>query len=448
MTDVTSLLERANPILLDEIGALDEIEANALLSSARRPRSPRGWRRLHVRWSARLIFAMVIVLGVGVPLAFGVGSWLTQAVSGSAVPPAVRKQFLAMEQQAVPPKEGPPGQRALIVDTGSEHLVTRIRTQTGQVASLYVARVHGGGWCTWATGGPFNGGVCGRGGLQARRFPIEFGGAGSLGGRKGSRIATALTSFGRASSPEAASIRVGYRDGETGAIPLSDGWYLYDVPRAHVYRGHEPIRFDVLDAHGDVLGTVRDPLALETASVAPSRPQPASVRELARSPLDWRGADIVLSSGRDAKGERCVRVFNTGDHVQTLHWECGAEVGNRFHAFPGQNGPGRLVSVSAGRRVWPGKPGYVYLHGWAAPPVVSLELRYQDSVVQPLPLHDRLFLLVVPRDHYLFGHRPSYVIGRDAGGTVIYRQFLYPRARCSYPGPGNRCLPGHIVVGG
>jgi hypothetical protein len=450
MTDVTSLLERANPIRLDEIGETDDLAASALLASARRPGRTPAWRRPHVRWSARLVFATVIVLGVGVPLAFGVGfgGWLMQIVSGSAVPPSVRKQFLAMEQRAVPPREGPPGQRALIVETSSEHLVARIHTQEGRVASLYVARVRGGGWCTLATGTPFGGGGCGRAGLNTIKLPIGFGGFGSYGARNGNRIATALTSFGHATSPKAASIRVTYRDGTSASIPLSEGWYLYDVPLAHVYRGHEPIRFDVLDASGGIVGTARDPFVLEAPYVAPSTPVPATVRELARSPLDWRSADVVLSGGRDAKGERCIRTLNTGDHVQTLHWYCGPEVGNRFHAYRGQTGPGLLVSFSTGQRVWPGKPGYVYVHGWAAPPVVSLELRYQDSIVQPLPLHDRLFLFVVPRDHYLYGHRPSYVIGRDASGAIVYRQFLYPRAHCSYPGPGNQCPPGQITVNG
>jgi hypothetical protein len=451
MTDVVELLERANPIVVDEIGAPDELATSALLSRAMRPRPARAWRRPRVRWPARVVVAMVLVLGVGVPLAFGVGfsGWLVQVVRGTPIPPAVAKQFKLAQIQPIAPSKGLHGQRGLLIDSNSEHLVARIHTTTGHIASLYVARIEGGGWCAVAVGVPFGGTGCSRYGLNAFPYPLGFGETGSFGPRKGTRIATALTAFGHATSTRAASIRVTYRDGATGTIPLADGWYLYDAPLAHLHRGHEPIRFDVLDAKGSVIGTEKDPLVLEIPFVPPARPVPSSVRELARSPLDWRDADVVLSEGRDPKGQRCIKVLNTADTVQTLHWNCGLSVGNRVtDVRPKPKGPAALVQLNIARRVWPGKPGYVYLDGWAAAPIASLELRFQDSEVQPLPLYDRLFLFVVPHDHWRFGHRPSYLIGRDATGKVIFQSFLGPREPCTYPGPGNQCPPGNITVSG
>jgi hypothetical protein len=451
MTDVMELLERANPVRVDEIGAPDELATSALLSQAMRPRPARAWRRPHVRWPARLVVVFAMVLGVGVPLAFGTdfGGWLVQVVRGTPIPPAVAKQFKLAQMQPIAPSKGLRGQRGLLIDSDSEHLVARIHTTTGHIASLYVARIVGGGWCAVSVGVPFGSMGCSRFGLNAFPYPTGFGGAGSFGPRKGTRIATALTSFGHATSPRAASIRVTYRDGTTGTIPLAHGWYLYDVPVAHVYRGHEPIRFDVLDAKGSVIGTEKDPLVLEIPFVPPTQPVSSSVKELARMQLDWRNADVVLSEGRDPKDRRCIKVLNTEDTVQTSHWNCGTSVGNRVtNERPRPHGAAALVELSVARRVWPGKPGYVYLDGWAAAPIASLELRFQDSTVQPLPLHDRFFLFVVPSDHWLFGHRPSYLVGRDASGKVIYRSFLGPREPCTYPGPGNECPPGNITVSG
>jgi hypothetical protein len=76
--------------------------------------------------------------------------------------------------------------------------------------------------------------------------------------------------------------------------------------------------------------------------------------------------------------------------------------------------------------------------------VASVEIRYQDSTVQRLPLTRRFFLYVVPKNHWPIGKRPSYLIGRTPAGSVIYRRFLYPLARCAYPGPDPRC--SQIIV--
>ena len=82
-----------------------------------------------------------------------------------------------------------------------------------------------------------------------------------------------------------------------------------------------------------------------------------------------RGAEIVLSDARDVQGERCVRVRNTGVAV-TSRWSCGG-VGERVRIAPSTKKAGALVEIGGGRRAGR-KSGYVYLSGWAAPPVASL----------------------------------------------------------------------------
>jgi hypothetical protein len=243
--------------------------------------------------------------------------------------------------------------------------VVRIHTQKGGIASLYVARVVGGGYCTVAVGLPFDGGSCTQAPVRPGRYPLYVGGSGQFGSPKGTRIADGLTSEGRVASPEASTIRVTYRDGATSSIPLSDGSYLYEVPDAHDYRGHEPIRFDVLGATGQILGTIEYPLSLETPRAAPRRPVPSTIRTVARAPLGWHGADVVLSSARDPQGDRRERSTNTKDHIQTNHWWCGQEVGNPIHLF-GPTRPTTLVYFQPGVRVPAGEPGYVYYTGWVA----------------------------------------------------------------------------------
>jgi Sigma-70 region 2 len=73
--------------------------------------------------------------------------------------------------------------------------------------------------------------------------------------------------------------------------------------------------------------------------------------------------------------------------------------------------------------------------------------RFQDSTVQRLTLRDRLFLYVVPREHWTLGARPSYLVARDRSGRAVFRRFLYPAARCTYPDHDVRCR-GIIYSGG
>jgi hypothetical protein len=79
--------------------------------------------------------------------------------------------------------------------------------------------------------------------------------------------------------------------------------------------------------------------------------------------------------------------------------------------------------------------------------VASLELRFQDSTVESIALHDRLFIYIAPASRWPLGKRPSHVIGRDRSGRAIFRRFLYPAASCSYP-PGENACAGRFITNG
>jgi hypothetical protein len=162
---------------------------------------------------------------------------------------------------------------------------------------------------------------------------------------------------------------------------------------------------------------------------------------LAREPLGWKGASLELLMAKGSRGNECIQGRNTGDLFQTRRWLCDAAVGRDSaitielpHPQPQPVYAEWHRSTRFGQQA-----GYVYAFGWAGPPVATVEIRYQDSSVQRIPLHRRLFIYVVPRSHFAPGRRPSYLVGLNAGGRVVYRRFLYPSAHCTYPGLDPAC---------
>jgi hypothetical protein len=83
--------------------------------------------------------------------------------------------------------------------------------------------------------------------------------------------------------------------------------------------------------------------------------------------------------------------------------------------------------------------GYAYAVGWVAPEVTRLTVRFQDGSSTDITLHDQYYVYVVPRSNWPRGRRPSILEARNAQGGVIYREFLYPRQHCIYPGRDPLC---------
>jgi hypothetical protein len=394
----------------------------------------------------RLALVLLAALAVAAPLA--VAARTTHVFDFALGDPAPKPVSVFLDNMLLPaygPKEGPPinGPTRKDIVRGSEQLVDEITTSSGVKARMYSVRLRTGGACFAALGGPFNGGSCITR-AWSRRYPLTA----SLQrtnapDRDSARNGTAL--YGRASSSRAASLIVHYEDGTSEPILLVHRWFMFELPAGRTRKGHQPTRIDVLDASGIVIATQHDPfILLRGPGPKPEKPI-ASRRVLARVPLGWKGAILELQAATGNRGHQCVRVVNSQDLIQSGNWWCGPEVAHTAPVSEGQTTKPPPVFFELHQFTKLGKPGgYVYARGWVGPRIARLEIRMQDSTVEQIPLHDRLFLYVVPQADWPLGKRPSYVIGRDAGGRVVYRRFLYPAGRCAYPVADKRCA--QIIV--
>jgi hypothetical protein len=439
---IDSLDERlalANPVPVSLLGDLHSDFAHKLVGdiTGRQIRPRRSPRR-------RLVVALLVALAVAAPVAFAAArSHLLDFAIGDPAPKRVRAQLDRMLEPAYGPKEGPKQWRTRKdIIPGSERLVAQMTTSTGAVARMYAVRLRGGGACWFATGRPFGGGGCG--GRALSRASTIGGTRGMLfagmGKRQPGTFGQGVTLFGPVGAHGAASIRVEYKDGEADSVPVRRGWFMYEVPLPHTHWGHEPTRIEARDASGHVLASAKDPFDLH----GPKQPKLEQALEphtlLAREPLGWHGASVELFFAKGSKGSECILVRNTGSRRSTT-WLCDPAVG-RDSAITIQR-PAvtpQPVYVAWGTFTKFGQSeGYAYAYGWAGSPVANVEIRYQDSTVQRLPLKRGFFVYVVPRSHWTLGRRPSYVIGRTAGGRVVYRRFLYPLGHCAYPGRDPKC---------
>ena len=391
----------------------------------------------------RLALVLLATLAVAAPLA--VAARTTHVLDFALGDPAPKPVSIFLDHMLLPaygPKEGPPinGPTRKDIVRGSERLVDEITTASGVKARMYSVRLRTGGECFVALGGPFTGGSC-IVKAWSRRYPLTA----LRSTNPPSRSSSGSALYGRASSTRAAALVVLYEDGTSEPIPLVHRWFMFELPSANAKKGHRPTRIDVLDAAGKVIGTQADPFELiHRYTGKPERPI-ASRRVLAREPLGWKGATLELQAATGSRGHRCIRVVNSRDLTQTATWWCGAEVAHTAPVSEGQTAKPAPVFFELHQFTKFGKPGgYVYARGWVGPGIASLELRMQDSSVQEIPLHDRLFVYVVRHADWPLGKRPSYVIGRDAAGRVVYRRFLYPAGRCSYPVADRRCA--QIIV--
>ncbi len=241
--DVIDRLRRETPAA--DAPAIDAGALFAQIVAEPRDRTSRERRR-----GPRLVVvALLAVLVVAAPLALARGTHLLDFVFGSSPPKNVQTFFLNSLPRDLGPKQGPhpeASQKDLI--RSSEKLVAQITTSSGAVARMYAADLRTGGKCFVALGGPFNGGSC-RFGPPKARFPI-IAGSGSWGNTPKGSFGDRVTYFGHADPPRAVSLIMHFKDGAGETIPLSHGWFMYEIPDKHERWGHEPTRVDVLDGTG------------------------------------------------------------------------------------------------------------------------------------------------------------------------------------------------------
>jgi hypothetical protein len=447
--------------LSDELGSrlaqvvpdLEEPDWNDVLRRAeqfgRAVARPRWRRRLPIAPRA-LAFALVVVL-MGGSLALGVGGRVVHALSDGPVPADVKVELRQFVRPPYPLDGAPPLPKDYLpgaIVKGSERRVLTIRTGPRQVAALYTARTSKGETCFASVGRPYGMTGC-MTALQARRpfsvFAAQRGPYGTLTVRGKTVRARGVVwqAIGHVSDSAATRLRIIYADGSQHDLALVRGWFMYVIPTAHTRPGTAPTRLEVLSESGARIATRIDPFTLKVPTVHFTSPTPASIRLLASATLPNGGGTVRIWTGRDLAGNQCFRHLRNGKS-QTNPWDCRQAVGSYGIAANTRPGPLRQTPVQwdMGLMNDPRHPvglGYAYAFGWVGPNVERLTVRFQGGAATDVPLHERYFLYDVPPAHWRSGHRPSILEARDAQGRLVYRQFLYPRQHCIYPGRDPLC---------
>jgi hypothetical protein len=283
--------------------------------------------------------------------------------------------------------------------------------------ACWVARgAHGFGGCIgpelFARG--LSGSFASFGTIAGASFPITGAHAATVGGHAGA----------------AASVELRYADGERSVLPLTHGWFLFEVPALHRTAGHEPVTLVSLDARGRTLHTTQ---IMYHGPVPAHRetPIPSSVR-LLDSVTIAGGAKATLWTARTAEGHTCDRVLVRGRSLRGPAWECGAKVGKRLDREIGAEGLVRNARIHWDPGVGGDEPTVLPLGaGWAAAPISALRVRFADGTSEPLRLHDRLFVYAVAPRNLADGHAPRRLEGLDEHGKVI-ATLRIDRRRCQY----------------
>ena len=448
-TDIDDLLAELRLAIPEPPAPVGERMLGSVLTSW--PPARRGSR---ARAPKMLLAAALLVL-VGGSLAYAYGGRVVDAVTGGPAPPKITQDLGSLAKGPGFPRDGaPPWQQQFAgmngkVVKGSERRVLTIATRWNGSASIYAARTTTGGYCSlsgWAGSG-LGGGCAPNEQFTDRGRPIALS---TLSERRGHVLFT-----GHVPSVHAAAVRIRYRRGHSADVALQSGWFLFEVPIAHQRSASNPvISIDVLDAAGKQIGRYSDPFRLHAPKPHFTEPVPSSIRMLASAELPNGGGTVTIWGGHDAKSRACFRHLRNGKSQQFPIWQCTAAVNHFGYGAPtaGHLQGGRHVAVSwqTGLRNDPrrgSRLGYAYAFGWAAPGVAHLDLRFQDGSQTSIPLVAHDFLYVVPEANWRAGHRPSILTASNAAGRVVYRQFLYPRQHCIYPGHDTLCKHVGMATG-
>jgi hypothetical protein len=226
-----------------------------------------------------------------------------------------------------------------------------------------------------------------------------------------------------------ASVELRYADGTKASLPLTEGWFAFAVPLAHLRRGHRPVALVSLNAGGKVLRKETQ-LFAPHVRVIRATALAGSNRKLQTTALPG-GSRAVLWTGRSKQGDQCLAVFVDGKSKQFPGWNCGHDVGRRvLHEF-GVGGVIRNSMLNWEPSAGGDPPNALPMAaGWAAAPIVRLRVRYADGTTTPVALHDRLFLYLVPPGKRQAGHTPSRLDGLDASGKVV-QTLRIDKRRCA-----------------
>lgn len=217
------------------------------------------------------------------------------------------------------------------------------------------------------------------------RQPVDGGLVRLLAGRAGDGVARVSVRFAE----------------RTADVPLRGRWFFAEL-------SEEPAALLTYDAAGRLADQHEISRALPQETPAPQPKLVGDAHEVAEiSARD--GEAITLEVGRASDGGYCVAVRST------------RRPSNRGCFVPRPTP--HEIGVSAMN--FGGAPGGVLLLvGPVGSDIASLELRYEDSRVVPVPLTDGWALFEVERADYARGRRPETVIARNRSGLEIARERL------------------------
>jgi hypothetical protein len=182
-------------------------------------RRSRHYRARRVPRRARvLLVAATIGLAIVAVPATGLGGRIIDLFTGESAPAEIEALFAQAEIGA------PPGMAPGVI-ADDVHKLMSVQTPAGRSATLWVAPTESGGWCTWVQreGEPVKGGPgCTTAGVAPE--PVDW----ALNGLPESGEGSPLL-YGRADA-DVTSIEVVLDNGDTSALSLTKGFFLYGIP--------------------------------------------------------------------------------------------------------------------------------------------------------------------------------------------------------------------------
>jgi len=197
-------------------------------------------------------------------------------------------------------------------------------------------------------------------------------------------------------------VRVTVRFGErTVDVPLIGRWFFAELTEA-------PSALVTYDAAGHVVDEHKIDLALPHGQPAP-QPQPADKPHTVSEITAHGGEQLALEVAPASDGGYCMTVRsdrrrpNSGCSIPKPR---PREIGVTAMNFGGAPG------------------GVLLLVGPVGSDIATLELRYENGRVDPVPLNEGWVLYEVGPADYAEGRRPETLVGRDASGHRVATERL------------------------